>query len=479
MSNESEKSIEQYLQQRAKAVGWLCFKFVSPNNRGVPDRIVILPDGETVYIEVKRMTGTLSALQQRMIKKIRYKKNPHQKEFHNDLTTKFLHLSTGFGGGKTHALCMKMIQLSMLNRPYHGGLMGQSFKDLKRDVIEVMADILEANNIVAKHHKTEHYYQFPWSKGKLFLFSAENKLRGPNLAYMLFNEATLIDTVRYKEGVGRVRQKGARVLQIASVGTPEGVDNHMYERFVDQPMRNSRIIYGDTRDNIENLDAGYVESLEDSYDKIMLDAYLRGQWVNMNGNQFYYGYSRDINEDKTLTQQDGLTVHCFIDFNVQYMTATLWHRIGDALVGFDEVMIENNGDTQKMCDLLKSKGYHEDITIMYPDPAGKARSTNGKPDHTILRDNGYEVKAKSAAPRMRERQLNTNNLLSKGRVKFNPTTMVTFRRDLQAVVQNPDTLEKVKKNEKLTHASDGFDYGCDILFPMSGKRNKSGVITYR
>lgn len=74
MSNESEKSIEQYLQQRAKAVGWLCFKFVSPNNRGVPDRIVILPDGETVYIEVKRMTGTLSALQQRMIKKIQDQK---------------------------------------------------------------------------------------------------------------------------------------------------------------------------------------------------------------------------------------------------------------------------------------------------------------------------------------------------------------------------------------------------------------------
>ena len=419
-----------------------------------------------------------------MIQQIRYKRNPHQKQFADDLTSKFLHLSTGFGGGKTHALCMKMIQLSYINRPYHGGLMAPSYRDLKRDVIEVMDDILEANHIKAKHHKTEQYYQFPWSKGKLFLISAENKLRGPNLAYMGINEATLMKDERYKEAIGRVRQKGARVLQIASVGTPEGTGNYIYEKFEDQPMINSRIIYGDTRDNMDNLDEGYVASLEASYDKIMLDAYLKGLWVNMNGNQFYYAYNPEVNEDKTIEQLDGQDVHCFIDFNVRFMTATFWNLVDSGygtkiLRGFDEIVLENNASTKLMINEMVRRGYNSQNTIVYPDPAGKARKTDGKPDHTVLKDAHYEVKAKRAAPRMRERQLNTNNLLEKGQVIFNPDNMATFRRDLQAVEQNQDTLDKVKKNDKLTHASDGFDYGCDILFPMSGKRQKSGVITYR
>lgn len=418
-----------------------------------------------------------------MIQHIRYKRNKHQKVFHEDLTSKYLHLSTGFAGGKTHALCMKMIQLSWLNRPFHGGLMAPSFKDLKRDVIEVMDDILESNNIRAKHHKTDHYYQFPWSKGKLFLITAENKLRGPNLAYVGINEATLIEPVRYKEAIGRVRVKGARVPQIASVGTPEGTANYIYETFEEKPMKNSRIIYGDTRDNIANIDAGYIESLENSYDKTMLDAYLRGLWVNMNGNQFYYAFT-DKNMDTTIMRNPHEQVHCFLDFNVQYMICTLWHKRTtqygqEQLIGIDEIMIENNADTNKMVDRLKAYGYDPHNTTIYPDPAGGSRRTSGKADHQILEDAGYTVIAKRAAPRMRDRQLNVNNLLDKSAIVFNPDKMPTLKRDLEAVEQDPIRLDKIKKNEKLTHASDGLDYGCDILFPKSGKREKSGIIRIR
>ena len=36
-----ESQIEKYLCERVKALGGLCWKFVSPNLRGVPDRIVV------------------------------------------------------------------------------------------------------------------------------------------------------------------------------------------------------------------------------------------------------------------------------------------------------------------------------------------------------------------------------------------------------------------------------------------------------
>jgi hypothetical protein len=294
---------------------------------------------------------------------------------------------------------------------------------------------------------------------------------------MLINEATLIEPVRYKEAIGRVRQKGTRVPQIASVGTPEGIANYMYELFVEKPMRNSRIIYGDTRDNLENLDPTYVQSLEDSYDKVMLDAYLRGLWVNMNGHQFYYAYSNDNHLPCEFIEHQ--TVHCGLDFNVDYMTATFWHRIGHELLGFDEICIEKNADTEKMINEMMYRGYTHDNTIIYPDPAGQGRRTSGKSDHAILRQAGYEVKAKKAAPRMRDRQNCVNNLLNKKMLKFNPDAMPKLKKDLQAVEQDVSTMEKIKTNDQLTHASDGLDYLCDILFPLSGKRQKSDTIKYR
>ncbi|WP_218033823.1 VRR-NUC domain-containing protein [Brevibacillus parabrevis] len=48
-----ERDIEQYLVKRAKAAGGRAYKFVSPGNNGVPDRIVLLPGGRIAFAELK------------------------------------------------------------------------------------------------------------------------------------------------------------------------------------------------------------------------------------------------------------------------------------------------------------------------------------------------------------------------------------------------------------------------------------------
>ena len=48
-----EKTIEQALVKRVKGLGGLCEKFTSPNRRSVPDRIVGLPDGRIIFVELK------------------------------------------------------------------------------------------------------------------------------------------------------------------------------------------------------------------------------------------------------------------------------------------------------------------------------------------------------------------------------------------------------------------------------------------
>ena len=147
--------------------------------------------------------------------RIHYKMNKPQREFQSDTQTKFLHLSGGYGLGKTTGLVMKGLHLSFLNQPHPGGLLVTNFRDYKRDVLPIIIDTFLQNNIPYSYHKTDHLFTFPWSRGGLYVASSENRLAGPNWAYGLVNELTLIPCERYKYLIGRVRVQGAQCPQIA------------------------------------------------------------------------------------------------------------------------------------------------------------------------------------------------------------------------------------------------------------------------
>ncbi len=60
-----ERDIERYFVKRIEALGGRAYKFVSTNNRGVYDRVVVLPDGRIWFVELKAPTGRLSKLQEK------------------------------------------------------------------------------------------------------------------------------------------------------------------------------------------------------------------------------------------------------------------------------------------------------------------------------------------------------------------------------------------------------------------------------
>lgn len=57
-----EKSIEQDFKNAIKNVGGLAWKFVSPSQVGVPDRVVLYK-GRAYFVELKRPKGILSPVQ--------------------------------------------------------------------------------------------------------------------------------------------------------------------------------------------------------------------------------------------------------------------------------------------------------------------------------------------------------------------------------------------------------------------------------
>ncbi len=67
----NEKIIEARLRNGVKALGGVAYKWVSPGNVGVPDRMVVLPGGVVHFIELKREGGKPTRMQKVQIARLR------------------------------------------------------------------------------------------------------------------------------------------------------------------------------------------------------------------------------------------------------------------------------------------------------------------------------------------------------------------------------------------------------------------------
>lgn len=69
-SEVSEKAIERYLVQRAREAGMPCLKYSNPNMVGYPDRIVVVPGGNVVWVELKSKGHRPSKIQRQRFKEL-------------------------------------------------------------------------------------------------------------------------------------------------------------------------------------------------------------------------------------------------------------------------------------------------------------------------------------------------------------------------------------------------------------------------
>lgn len=68
---ENEKSTEKYLRDEIRKIGGTAYKFVSPGNVGAPDRLVCLPGGRAVFVELKSEGKHSTPTQKRQQEKLR------------------------------------------------------------------------------------------------------------------------------------------------------------------------------------------------------------------------------------------------------------------------------------------------------------------------------------------------------------------------------------------------------------------------
>lgn len=66
-----EARIESYFKNQIEKIGGKAFKLTSPGTTGVPDRMVLLPEGKIIFAELKAPGKKLRPLQVHRVNQIR------------------------------------------------------------------------------------------------------------------------------------------------------------------------------------------------------------------------------------------------------------------------------------------------------------------------------------------------------------------------------------------------------------------------
>lgn len=398
----------------------------------------------------------------------------HQKQFMDDLQTKFLYMSGGYGSGKTYALCMKLLQLMSLNYGLPGGLTAPNTKMLKRDVIPTFREICGEHGIQFKYNKADGELHFPETKTVIYLYHGEDdgaSIGGANLAFMGINEASRCSWNTAQAAFARVRLKNAPCPQIPMSGTPEEF-NWVYKKLIENPMNGSRMIYGNSRDNFHTGD-WYVDMLVDSYDEQARQQYVEGKYMPRTGNRFLHSFDRFKHMTEKAERVPGAEVWVCVDFNVHPMAATLISYVPASRVKlrvFDEIRIAG-ADTYELADAIKDKvGDKWKEAHLYPDPAGTARKTSSRDlqsDIKILGSEGFQVdhihyKNKIV---LKDTYHAANNLFDKMSVAVHPRCK-EFVSDAEQCKLKEGAFEMFKGDLQRTHWLDGFKNMADYMFPV-------------
>ena len=66
-----ESEIENILMREVRKAGGYAYKFISPGNDGVPDRIIVKPGRPVLFVELKTKRGRMSRVQNAQINRLR------------------------------------------------------------------------------------------------------------------------------------------------------------------------------------------------------------------------------------------------------------------------------------------------------------------------------------------------------------------------------------------------------------------------
>lgn len=423
---------------------------------------------------------------------------PHQVELLRDISTKILGLCSGFGGGKSWSAARKVVQLLLLNPGYDGIVTEPTLPLLVKIMYPELEAAFDSAGLKWKFNKQDKIY-YVWVKGvktRVLCDSMENytRLIGVNAAWIVCDEfdTTKMDIAlaAYEKLLGRLRV--GKVRQFVIVSTPEGF-RAMYHIFVKKADDEKRLIKAKSTDNTW-LASDYIETMRKNYPPALVDAYINGEFVNLNSGAVYKSFSRTENACNTVIADDEPELIVGMDFNVTKMAAVVYVRrqrhIQVEIVDEDTGQVQQSTeyveeihavgefydlyDTPAMIDAIFERypEYAETGRVnVYPDSSGKSRKTvnASKSDIALLEEAGFTVTYESTNPPVKDRIMAMNAMMCNAnglrRYFINVDACPRTTECLEQQVYDPKTGEPDKK-AGVDHTNDAAGYPVVHIFPV-------------
>lgn len=391
---------------------------------------------------------------------------------------KFPAFVAGFGTGKSEVMCNSALLDSMEGGSDSIIAMYEPTYDLVRLILAPrMEEKLTDWGVRYKYNKSDNIiYTSSGQFGDFVLRTLDNPAR--IVGYESFRaKIDELDTLNMEHAehawnkvIARNRQlprtykpitpKPANTVSVFT--TPEGF-RFVHDRWVVKKNQGYEMIQASTLSN-PFLPEDYVQSLRDTYPGQLIDAYINGEFVNLTAGTVYYAYDRRKNSSRE-TIKPGETLYIGQDFNVGHMASTVyvqrgkvWHAVAELVDMFDTPDV-----VRAITERWKSKGHY---IVMYPDASGKNRKSNNASTSDIaqLQQAGFEVRAKSTNPPVKDRVSAMNKALESGMVMINEQECPVTARCLEQ--QAYDKNGEPDKSGGVDHQNDGTTYPIAYEMPI-------------
>lgn len=331
---------------------------------------------------------------------------------------KFRAFVGGFGSGKTwvgaSAHCRNAWEQPKVNNGYFAPTYSM-IRDIFYPTIEEVAHDWGLSARVHQSNKEVHLFDGGVYRSTIICRSMDKPgdIVGFKIGHAQADEIDLLPmdkaTLAWRKIIARLRWQGDGVKNSADITTtPEGF-RFAWRTFVkelrDSDVRRGLygIVHASTYDNEANLAPDYIDSLRASYPPQLIDAYLRGRFVNLVSGAVYANFDRKLNHTSAQIEE-GEALHIGMDFNVLNMTSCINVIRNEKPLTLAE--LTKVRDTPTMAKLLKERYLDKKHAVtIYPDASGGNTSSKNasESDLSILRQAGFSIRVNPANPAVKDR----------------------------------------------------------------------------
>lgn len=333
---------------------------------------------------------------------------PHQIELMEDTTSRVLGLVSGYGAGKTYIATRKALHLASLNPGHDGIITEPNFPLLAQILIPELHKALQEFSLSYVYKATENifYVELEDKVTRIICKSMEkyDRLIGINAAWIIADE---FDTIRpeiayqaFLKLLGRLRAGSVRQFVITT--TPEGF-GAAYRIFEVEKL--GHMIQANTADNIF-LPADFIDMLYATYPAHLVDAYIKGKFVNMKTATVFNHFNRDIHHRTITLEPSDNEIWLGGDFNAGGCVTLQALYFNNKVFVFGEM---EKVDTFATAEALGAEYHNKKLYGCFDATGNKKTSNASRSDIQILRDVGVQMMQGDSNPHIQDSVLAVNN----------------------------------------------------------------------